>query len=50
MCLDRIFDESKEAFSFVLPADLGPGPHAVAVRAYDRGGNTGVGELFIELK
>ena len=50
MCLDRIFDEPEEAFSFSLPSDLGPGPHAIAVRAYDRGGNTGVGELLIELK
>jgi len=33
-----------------LPAHLAKGPHAVAVRAYDRAGNMGAAELHIETK
>ncbi len=44
---DGVFDEQEETFSFPLPKDLDRGPHAVAVRAFDRGGNIGVGEILI---
>ncbi len=47
---DGVFDERTEPFAFPLPADLKPGPHAVAVRAYDRGGNIGVAEILITKK
>ena len=47
---DRIFDETEEAFSFDLPTGLSKGPHALAVRAYDRGGNMGIAELNFTVK
>ncbi|MCP4599112.1 MAG: WD40 repeat domain-containing protein [Proteobacteria bacterium] len=49
-CKDGIFDEKKEEFEFPLPNDLDSGPHAVAVRAFDRTGNMGTAELHIDLK
>lgn len=47
---DGIFDETTEEFSFTLPTPLGPGPHAVAVRAYDRVGNSGTAEIHVDIK
>ncbi len=47
---DGIFDEKEEDFEFVLPKDLEPGPHAVAVRAFDRTANMGTAEIHIVLK
>ncbi|MCU0662188.1 MAG: hypothetical protein MUC50_07665 [Myxococcota bacterium] len=46
---DAIFDETTEEFSFAFPAPLLPGPHAVAVRAYDRAGNSGTAELHMDV-
>jgi sugar lactone lactonase YvrE len=47
---DGMFDEVEEAFAIPLPAELPPGPHAVAVRAYDRAGNSGTAEIHFETK
>jgi hypothetical protein len=47
---DAMFDSPEEAFATPLPAGLAAGPHAVAVRAYDRAGNMGSAELHIETK
>jgi hypothetical protein len=44
---DGVYDEREEAFSFLLPKVLSRGPHAVAARAIDRGGNTGIMEIHI---
>ena len=44
---DGVFDEREEAFQFPLPKELASGPHAVAVRAFDRGGNIGIAEIHI---
>ena len=44
---DGVYDEREEAFSFELPKEIERGPHAVAVRAFDRGGNIGVAEIHI---
>lgn len=44
---DGVYDERDEGFSFTLPKEVEKGPHAVAVRAYDRGGNIGVSEIHI---
>jgi hypothetical protein len=46
---DGILDELREEFSFELDSSLESGPHAVAVRAYDRTGNMGTAELHLEL-
>jgi hypothetical protein len=46
---DAIFDDLVEEFSFELPSPLGPGTHAVAVRAYDRAGNSGTAELHVDI-
>lgn len=48
--LDRVFDEKEEAFSFSLPAGLLKGPHAAAVRTFDRGGNMGIAELHFTIE
>lgn len=47
---DGIFDERTEPFAFPLPSDLEKGPHDVAVRALDRGGNIGIAEIHITKK
>jgi hypothetical protein len=47
---DGMFDALEESFAIPLPADLAPGPHAVAVRAYDRAGNSGTAEIHFESK
>jgi hypothetical protein len=48
---DGLYDEKAETFDAPLPEDIDAGPHAAAVRTYDRRGNMGVGEvLFIEKK
>ncbi|MCP4199759.1 MAG: hypothetical protein GY762_21650 [Proteobacteria bacterium] len=45
---DGVFDELEEEFEFALPAEIDAGPHAVGVRAFDRAGNMGTGEILIE--
>jgi len=50
ICKDGLYDEKREEFDFSLPDGLAPGPHAVAVRAYDRSGNMGTAEIHIETK
>lgn len=47
---DGMFDGREEPFLAPLPAGLAAGPHAVAVRAYDRAGNMGSAELHIETR
>jgi hypothetical protein len=48
-CDDGVFDESKEEFDFELDGSLGAGPHAVAVRVFDRAGNMGSDEIHIQI-
>ncbi len=45
---DGVFDELEEEFQFALPAEVDSGPHAVGVRAFDRAGNMGTGEILVE--
>jgi hypothetical protein len=47
---DGMFDEREESFATPLPEGLAPGPHAAAVRAYDRAGNSGTAEIHFETK
>ena len=45
---DGLYDESQESFDLPLPKTGVPGPHAAAVRAYDRRGNMGIFEVHFE--
>lgn len=47
---DGLFDETEEEFSFAPPGHLASGPHAIAVRAFDRTGNMGSAEIHLDVK
>lgn len=47
---DEMFDEREESFATPLPAGLAEGPHAAAVRAIDRAGNSGTAEIHFEIE
>ncbi len=47
---DGVLDEKSEEFESTLPDELPAGPHAVAVRAFDRAGNMGSAEVHVQLK
>jgi len=47
---DGLFDEATEEFAFPLPDGLASGPHAIAVRAFDRAANMGSAELHFDIK
>jgi hypothetical protein len=49
-CSDGLFDETVEEFAFEPPDGLAKGPHAIAVRAFDRAGNMGSAEIHVDLK
>jgi hypothetical protein len=44
---DGVLDAPREEFDFALPEKLAAGPHAIAVRAYDRLGNMGAAEIHV---
>jgi hypothetical protein len=46
---DGVLDSPREEFGARLPAGLGAGPHALAVRAWDRAGNVGTAEIHVDL-
>ena len=48
-CADGICDSPSERFDFPLPTGLSPGPHAIAVRAFDEAGNLGAAEIHIDV-
>ena len=47
---DGILDEPSEPFDTPLPEHLTSGPHAAAIRTFDRRGNMGVGEIHFTTK
>ena len=47
---DGIYDEKQEAFDAPLPDSIPKGPHAAAVRTFDRRGNIGIAEVHFTIK
>ncbi|HUT77190.1 MAG TPA: hypothetical protein VM285_05865 [Polyangia bacterium] len=46
---DGVLDGTREEFGAKLAEPLGAGPHALAVRAWDRAGNVGTAEVHVDL-